>query len=286
MDINPVVKLCAECSQAPRYRGTRCRQCYNARQLVILAERKISRSQDGLLCMTCDERTPEYGDQCQRCYKREWKSRGTRPLCIKEGCKNTVSARSLCSTHYVEQRNLDPNHQKCREENCDRPSRSMKWCSYHYGNWRRLGTPQPLKPQFRPPHPAGIGMRWCPSCTRELEIQFFSKTNQRKDGLNLYCKECLSLKAQMRLYGLTLEGLKEMIRRGCEVCGRIDRLHIDHDHSCCEAPPTCGKCTRGVLCQHHNWAVGYLHDSPEEAEAVAAYLRMYAGLVAQKQGVR
>jgi len=47
---------------------------------------------------------------------------------------------------------------------------------------------------------------------------------------------------------------------GCAICKRKlgefkGKLVIDHDHSCCEKTPTCGKCNRGILCHPCNISI-------------------------------
>jgi hypothetical protein len=76
------------------------------------------------------------------------------------------------------------------------------------------------------------------------------------------------------LYRLGASGLQELLGRGCAIegCGSREGLVIDHDHSCCDQTPTCGRCTRGALCTNHNLAIGHLHNSAAQAMAVAAYL--------------
>jgi Recombination endonuclease VII len=43
--------------------------------------------------------------------------------------------------------------------------------------------------------------------------------------------------------------------------GLSKRLSVDHDHSCCLTTPTCGKCTRGLICGPCNSLLGQLGDS-------------------------
>lgn len=40
--------------------------------------------------------------------------------------------------------------------------------------------------------------------------------------------------------------------------GEAKRLAIDHDHTCCPEVPTCGQCTRGLLCGPCNDTEGRL----------------------------
>ena len=74
-------------------------------------------------------------------------------------------------------------------------------------------------------------------------------------------------------YGITRAELDAMIEaqdNKCAICGNGHvgvgtRLHIDHCHD--------SKKVRGLLCSNCNTAIGLLGDSPERAEALAAYLR-------------
>jgi hypothetical protein len=63
----------------------------------------------------------------------------------------------------------------------------------------------------------------------------------------------------------------------CAICrratGRTKRLAVDHDHSCCPGPTSCGECARGLLCGPCNQTVGRLRDDPEAFARAAAYLR-------------
>jgi Recombination endonuclease VII len=60
----------------------------------------------------------------------------------------------------------------------------------------------------------------------------------------------------------------------CAICGEThedgSRLHIDHDHSCCPGPITCGLCIRGLLCRKCN--IGLATVERMGFEAIAAYL--------------
>lgn len=63
----------------------------------------------------------------------------------------------------------------------------------------------------------------------------------------------------------------------CACCtranGKTKRLSVDHDHKCCPTTPTCGKCTRGLLCGPCNRLLGYARDAIEFFLRCAEYLR-------------
>jgi hypothetical protein len=71
-------------------------------------------------------------------------------------------------------------------------------------------------------------------------------------------------------YGLTVEELKRLLAIGCYApgCGKTEKLHIDHDHSCCNRQGSCGNCVRGALCASHNLYLGHLEKQPEFARWV------------------
>jgi len=75
------------------------------------------------------------------------------------------------------------------------------------------------------------------------------------------------------LYGLSLDDYRDLLAQGCEICGVLEELCIDHDHSCCSGVKTCGDCIRGVLCKRHNKVLGYVGDSVEELQALIDYLQ-------------
>lgn len=53
----------------------------------------------------------------------------------------------------------------------------------------------------------------------------------------------------------------------CYLCeratGATKKLAVDHDHTCCPETPTCGKCTRGLLCGPCNKILGHARDDIE-----------------------
>lgn len=65
----------------------------------------------------------------------------------------------------------------------------------------------------------------------------------------------------------------------CAICqranGRTKRLSVDHDHACCDKPPTCGECTRSILCGPCNKILGHLRDDPLAGLRIRDYLEYH-----------
>lgn len=85
-------------------------------------------------------------------------------------------------------------------------------------------------------------------------------------------------------YGISLQDYLAILAAqggGCAICGieegggreQDNRLHVDHDHSCCPGKKSCGKCVRGLLCHHCNVAIGLMHEDPFVLVAAVEYLR-------------
>ena len=72
--------------------------------------------------------------------------------------------------------------------------------------------------------------------------------------------------------------LKEQDNR-CAVCKQpfTKTPRIDHSHRCCTKRPTCGRCTRGLLCNHCNVLIGMCFESEEILSNAIQYLRSHNG---------
>jgi hypothetical protein len=122
-----------------------------------------------------------------------------------------------------------------------------------------------------------------------------------KDGLNYWCKKCMSEKKKTwveanrervrsndnawrasnpervkahyvkSLYGLTTEE-REALGDTCHICGEGGGMVVDHDHACCPGSKSCGKCVRGVLCRKCNLAIGHFDDDVERIRSAIKYL--------------
>lgn len=81
-------------------------------------------------------------------------------------------------------------------------------------------------------------------------------------------------------YGIDLDDYDRLLKEqegGCAICcstvgvdGR--RLHVDHDHACCERP-ACGNCVRGLLCDNCNRGLGAFKDDTYRLGRAIEYLR-------------
>jgi hypothetical protein len=112
-------------------------------------------------------------------------------------------------------RNL--NKKPCSLRECNHPQYAKSFCRMHYARYHRTGSP----------------------------------ADKYKDEYN----HSSYIKYQ---YGITAEDYNRMAKDGCQICGNAastTRLHVDHDHACCDRDKSCGKCVRGVLCSRCNASV-------------------------------
>lgn len=90
-----------------------------------------------------------------------------------------------------------------------------------------------------------------------------------------------------RTYGLSpeeYERLYEAQGRRCAICrratGKAKRLAVDHDHSCCPGPTSCGGCVRGLLCGPCNDVMAHARDDRAYFLRALEYLRAWPSLTA------
>lgn len=97
-----------------------------------------------------------------------------------------------------------------------------------------------------------------------------------------------------RVYGLTpdeYERLYEAQGRRCAICRRAGgvtnrpdrqrRLAVDHDHSCCPGPTSCGRCVRGLLCSACNDVLAHARDDAAYFHRAIRYLSDWPSLTAR-----
>ncbi|MGW2207160.1 endonuclease VII domain-containing protein [Streptomyces sp. NPDC001774] len=90
-------------------------------------------------------------------------------------------------------------------------------------------------------------------------------------------KDDAHAKRVLRTYGLDDYPALHAFQGGrCAICrratGASKQLAVDHDHSCCPGPNSCGQCIRGLLCSICNRLLGHGRDDPQFFKRVIAYL--------------
>lgn len=133
---------------------------------------------------------------------------------------------------------------------------------------------------WRASNPAEIDSdRECVKCNKVKPADEFPMRRDRLGNLRWRrraCKRCLIARAPYQRnyrYGLTPQAYDALLAKQgghCVLCSETEGLEVDHDHKCCPKRPTCGKCTRGLLCDSHNRALGYF--TTEQLRAACNYV--------------
>lgn len=149
------------------------------------------------------------------------------------------------------------NKKHCSLADCDRPNYAKELCRVHYARKQRTGVIEREQTDID-------------------KIYYYPRGSYK---FKTYRTNHL-----MRTYGLTMERFDEMAKNGCWICSAtnsgVKRLHVDHDHKCCGAGISCGKCIRGIVCNKCNILIGkYEHkkmrkDNPNK-DKVIQYLLNY-----------
>lgn len=171
-----------------------------------------------------------------------------------------------------------------------------------YAKLRKAPEPEPW--------PEGLrrcgGLRGMKGCGQMLPVAEFAKDAKGLGGLYAYCRSCttkrtLDYRARIQAedpdrwveqrrraydaylakrYGLTPAQIIEIRERQddrCAICQRHAadlprKMVIDHDHSCCDGPASCGRCVRGMLCGACNTGLGRFGDDVQLLRNAIAYL--------------
>lgn len=114
------------------------------------------------------------------------------------------------------------------------------------------------------------GHRTCKTCRLMTNANWHSRNPTEREELDRRDR----LKSR---YGITVGKYEDMLstQEGkCLICKNImDKVCIDHDHSCCFGSKSCGKCIRGLLCDLCNKGLGQFKDDPLQLESALNYLK-------------
>lgn len=114
--------------------------------------------------------------------------------------------------------------------------------------------------------------------TKELCVNGHSRLNNINKDFS--CKTCKQHRSRQEKYGITAEQYDLLLDKQegrCFIClckPRSKSLAVDHDHKCCKARKSCGKCIRGLLCMRCNHTLlGAAKEDPELLDRASSYLR-------------
>lgn len=123
----------------------------------------------------------------------------------------------------------------------------------------------------------------CNKCRAEKDSAEFHRNRSNPGGFHYVCKVCRKednrIEKRIARYHVDAVGYEELLatqENRCAICrggfpGRGPS--VDHDHQCCPTRPTCGECTRGLLCNTCNIKLGVLENlGAEWVTAAKVYL--------------
>lgn len=123
----------------------------------------------------------------------------------------------------------------------------------------------------------GLRSSWCKACNREYQKNHYklNKEMYREKARQWEEANGGASGKRLRNYSLTREQYNSMLTKyegKCWICREASAIHIDHDHSCCSGPSSCGNCVRGLLCGFCNTMLGRAKDSKEFFSRAITYL--------------
>ncbi len=217
--------------------------------------------------------------------------------CVVPSCDRPVVGWGLCQPHYQRQKmhdDLRPNdpiiprgRQICSVDGCDRIVSTRGWCDTHYTRWKRYGTvdaDRPVQYKFKGEIPEGLN--WCGRCQTLKPVDEFKPSKHTKSGLTGRCATCVVDGFLILTYNITLADYWVMFEKQNGVCatchqpetsvdpryGKVLRLAVDHDHTCCPGSKSCGECVRGLLCSSCNRTLGLMRDDAATLGRMADYI--------------
>lgn len=117
---------------------------------------------------------------------------------------------------------------------------------------------------------------WCKDCRKDANKAYYRANKQKvlaaRAAWGLANPERDKFLKVRSTYGLTEEQWAGLVGSPCAICGAQDDLQVDHDHSCCGGPKSCGSCVRGMLCRRCNTGLGIFADRTDLLENAMHYL--------------
>jgi hypothetical protein len=118
--------------------------------------------------------------------------------------------------------------------------------------------------------------RSCKKCRAKYYREYYRKKPEQYKKHRAYVKKNDGVyKRAVYRHHLTSEKFESMLEEydgKCWACRENNAANIDHDHSCCPGPYSCGECVRGLLCTGCNSALGHVSDSIEKLDKLKEYL--------------
>lgn len=129
-------------------------------------------------------------------------------------------------------------------------------------------------------------MKVCTKCKVEKLYTDYHK-GRGVGGTHGWCKECqksynasrdkasrkdANLWSNYRLRPEDIVGMLVAQNGECPICSTDirDNYVVDHDHTCCPGPKSCGDCVRGLLCNYCNTRLGWYESNKKQVETYLA----------------
>lgn len=138
-------------------------------------------------------------------------------------------------------------------------------------------------------------VKLCRPCGEIKPATEFAVRTRSSDGRGAKCRSCkkeydkrfkpASQRRGIEAHGISYEQYLEIWysqNGACAICkddfpapdlNEDRKTEIDHDHSCCPGPVSCGRCVRGLLCGKCNKGLGLLN-TVEKLQAAINYLHL------------
>ena len=173
----------------------------------------------------------------------------------------------------------------CKVEECNSFVEGLGLCKNHRRRYKKYGTTDLPVGMTQRRHPETVkirdkqGRKHCIGCDEWLEEALYGRDASKSDNLSTKCRLCRRFQDMLSRYSLSKDRFIEFLKKQNYTCGICPSTgldfrgwHIDHDHSCCPAGKSCGRCIRGLLCFTCNILLGVAKDNTEILNNAVRYL--------------